>query len=355
MTKLKNVAMGGLVMVVVLGLLAIALPEAQGQDDDYYVYLPVVMKSPPILTIPPVALTCGSNEWTVAWDGGDEVVSEYVLEEGHDAAFSSATVYTTTETSLAFNHAPSVDNFYYYRVRADGSWGAGPWSNTIFVSGGFYDGFANPASGWATADNTTGTVGYQGGQYKIGVKQAGYLISAAAPDAARDGYTVEAEAQWAAGSATDGMYALVFGATASFDKYYFLAVRPDGQLFRLYFFDSSLPTADRLRGIMGWTASGVINSGAAMNKLQVTRIGSSIQVRINDTDLGTWSDGELTGPAYTGLMATSNPAHPMVEARFDNFEVGACDAAAVQQSQALRQPNMQLEGEYFINWADIDW
>jgi len=355
MTKLKNMAMGSLIVVAVLGLLAFALPEVQGQDDDYYVFMPVVMKSPPILTIPPVALTCGSNEWTVAWDGGDEAVDEYVLEEAHDAAFSSATVYTTTETSLAFNNAPSPDNFYYYRVRADGSWGAGPWSNTIFVLGGFYDDFANPVSGWNTADNAVGTVGYQGGQYKIGVKQAGYLISAAAPDAARDGYTVEAEAQWAAGSATDGIYALVFGATFNFDQYYFLAVRPDSQLFRLYFFDASLPTADRLRGIMGWTASGVINSGAAMNNLQVTRIGSSMQVSINGTDLGTWSDGELTGPAYTGLMATSNPAHPTAEARFDNFALSTCDAVAVTLSTDVNQPFGQPGAGFSMDWVNLGW
>lgn len=354
MTKVNTILTGILLLIVTLLAIRVDTSAAKEQAD-VFVYLPIVAKAPPMLKIDPIGLTCGSNAWTVAWTGGDDAVSEYVLEEAHDVAFTSATVYTSTASFMAFDHAPSVDNFYYYRVRADGGWGAGSWSETTSVVGGFYDDFANHASGWPTADNTTGTVGYQDSQYKIGVKQAGNLISAAAPDAARDGYTAEAEAQWAAGSATDGMYALVFGATISFDQYYFLAVRPDGQLFRLYFFDSSLPTADRLRGIMGWTSSGVINNGAGMNSLHVTRIGSNIQVSINDTDLGTWSDGALTGPTYTGLMSTSNPAHPTVEARFDNFALSACDTVAVQQLGTKQQPTVQLESKYFINWADIDW
>ena len=354
MTKVKTILTGILLLVVTLLAIKVDSSDAKEQAE-FFVYLPIVAKAPPVLTIDPIGLSCGSHAWTVAWTGGDETVSDYVLEEAHDIAFTSPTVYTTTETFVALDHAPSVDNLYYYRVRADGSWGAGPWSEMASVVGGFYDDFANTASGWPTADNTTGTVGYQDNQYKIGVKQAGYLISAAAPDVARDGYTVEADVQWAPGSATDGIYALVFGATASFDNYYFLAVRPDGQLFRLYFFDASLPTADRLRGIMSWTNSGVINSGAGMNSLHVTRIGSNIQVSINDSDLGTWSDGALTGPTYAGLMATSNPAHPAAEARFDNFALSTCDAVAVQNTETWQPSNLRSNSNYFDNRTNIDW
>ncbi|MBE2224570.1 MAG: hypothetical protein IAF02_23730 [Anaerolineae bacterium] len=357
MTTIKNITAGIILLFVLIGLATDSLPRAKGAEGDYYLYLPVVMKSPPTLTIAPVALACGSNDWTVSWSGGDDSVVEYVLEEAQDAAFTSPAVYTSTQPSLAFSHAPSVNNLYYYRVRADGSWGAGPWSATRSVVGGFADNFANAGSGWAVTDTTTGSLGYQGGQYLVGVKQAGYLISAKAPDAARNGYEAAVEARWANGSATNGIYGLMFGAANSLQQYYFLAVRADEQLFRLYFYDGSLPTADRLRGINSWTSSGVIKTGFTMNKLYVKRIGSSIQVSINGSNLGTWSDGALTGATYTGVMAASNPANPAITAQFDNFSVGACATLSARPLLAVEQPvTVPLPAsEFSAGQVELDW
>ena len=339
---------------LVMGLIFISYREAAGRTSaDTYTYLPIIAKSPPQLVLEPIALTCGSNAWTAVWNDGGTMVTEYVLEEAHEESFSAPVIYTTTETSLAFNHSPTTDNLYYYRVRADGSWGQGAWSNTRMVVGGFLDDYSDPASGWATSNTTNGALAYNTGAYSASAKKAGLLIASRAPDVVRNGYSAEVDVQWASGSATDGLYALIFGVNADFSSYYFLAVRSGSQEFKLYFFDASQP--GELRSITSWTSSGAINSGGQMNHLKVVRVGAEMQVVINGTVMGTWADSAQTGATYAGVMVSSNPSNPMAEALFDNFGLGACDAVAVQQLEIWQQTDIQPDSGFSVNRVDIDW
>lgn len=356
MKKLRSLSAGLLLFLLFLGVTASISLQAKEEAVEPYLYLPIIGKLPPVPTVDPIALTCDSNDWTVSWSDGGSLVSEYVLEEAHDLNFTAPQVYTTTATSMAFNYAPSVDNQYYYRVRADGSWGVGEWSAPATVVGAFFDDFSDTSSGWAVSESSTKNLGYQSGQYRIGVKQSGFLISAKAPDAARNGYEAEVTARWASGSATNGIYGLVFGATSDLQKYYFLGVRSGDQKYRLYYFDGTLPQAERLQGITSWIVDGSINSGSAANKLTVRRVGSSIQASINDTALGTWSDSRLTGSSYTGLMATSNPANPAITALFDDFSVSACDTLATKPlSNVVPAEGNAFSVESSEDKVDLDW
>ncbi|MCB8984684.1 MAG: fibronectin type III domain-containing protein [Ardenticatenaceae bacterium] len=353
---LKRMATVAGLMVLVLAALWNGRQEAAGRAaDDRFVYMPLVVKSPPTLTLTVTGPSCGSNEWTVGWNDGGAGVTGYVLEEADDAAFGAPTVYSTTLTMQDFNYAPATDNLYYYRVRAEGSWGAGPWSETQPVVGGFLDEFANPASGWAVTDTAQSSTAYSGGTYQVSSKQEGYLIAARAPDVARDGYRAAVDVQWATGSATDGLYALVFGASGNLGKYYFLAVRPATQDYRVYFFDGSLPVADRLRPLTGWTVSAAVQGGAQVNHLEVIRVGDGIQAAINGTAVGSWADAAQTGATYAGVMVSANPAHPAVTASFDNFSLGTCGPTLAQSGPELARPATQPDTGVGVEAVDLGW
>jgi len=347
------------VMAGLLALTAAALlgwrQEASGRAAETFVYLPLVVKNPPELALAPTSLSCGSNAWTMAWNDGGMAVTGYVLEEAHEPTFTAPATYTTMAAMQALNHAPSTDNLYFYRVRADGNWGAGPWSGTQLVVGGFLDAFTDAGSGWPVADDAQGSAAYAGGTYQVGAKQAGYLIAALAPDVARDGYRAAVDVQWAAGSATDGLYALVFGAAADLSRYYFLAVRSSAQSYRVYYFDASLPAADRLRPLTAWTTTAAIHSGALVNHLEVTRVGDEIQAVVNGTAVGSWTDAAQVGPTYAGVMVSANPANPTAAASFDNFSLGACDALAVQTAPGMERPAAQPRQGFGAEAVELGW
>jgi hypothetical protein len=214
------------------------------------------------------------------------------------------------------------------------------------VTGGFLDTFDDPGSGWAIDDNTVGSFGYAGGEYFIGAKQAGYLDAAAAPDVSRENYVVEVDAHWAAGSADNGLYGVIFGANSAFSQYYFLAILPSTQQARVFFYNSFLPAGQNLRLIANVTAGGVINSGTAANHLQLSRVGSSIKVMVNGSDLGTWSDGALTGQTWTGLLTSPQVSDPVTEARFDNFSLSYCDTSAGVGSAAISAGGDRADARY---------
>ncbi len=346
----------GIVVVTLAGAAGWPPPQLQAGAQPPVLFLPLVMAPPPTPTLDPIALSCDSNAWTLTWSGASSAVTFFTVEEAWEPAFTAPATYTTTETSLAFNHAPSTDNLYYYRARAEGSFGSGPWSNMQSVLGGFLDDFSDVNSGWAEDEGSTGLVGYIDQAYRVQAKQAGFLVTALAPDSPRSSYTAAVAARWADGSATDGIYGLVFGAAADLSRYYFLAVR--GQEFRLYYFDSTLPTSERLRGLNGWTPTGAINTGTTANQLQVKRVGNDISVTINSSELGSWPDSAMTGATYAGLLVASNPNHPLAEARFDNFALSFCDSLQAQQEAAFNQEmlsRMLAGGGWKTVAVDPDW
>lgn len=349
MTTFKKLTAGIILLFVLIGLATESLPQAKGAEADHFVYLPIIAKAPPILTIEPIVRAPGSNDWTISWTGGTDTVTEYVLEEADNAAFTAPTVYTSTETFVDFDYGASINQVFYYRVRADGSWGEGPWSESVRIVGVYYfDNFSNPSSGWTIGNTATSSYGYQDGQYEIGVSKAGILSVAAAPNTACDGYEVEMVSNWASGSATNGIYGLMFGADSSLNNYYFLAVRSDTQAYRLFLYNGG-----SLTSLTSWITNGVINSGASVNKLHVARYGSSIDVSINDSYLGSYSDGTLTGLTRMGVLASPNSANPTAEARFDDFSVGPCGSTTTM-ANSLTMPLMPSALETAVDVDDLE-
>lgn len=342
----------GLYMVVLVGTVGWQPQKLQAGGESPLVFLPLVVVPPPTPTLDPILLSCDSNAWTLTWNAQSSLTTTYTVEEAFDADFAAPATYTTTETSLAFDYAPSPNNLFYYRVRAEGTFGSGPWSNTQSVLGGFLDDFSDVNSGWAEDEGSAGAVGYVDQAYRVQAKQAGFLVTAMAPDSPRSSYKAAVAARWADGSATDGIYGLVFGGAADLSQYYFLAVR--GQEFRLYYFDSTLPTSERLRGLNGWTPAGVINTGTTPNQLQVKRVGDDIAVTINGSELGSWPDSAMTGATYAGVLAAANPNHPLAEARFDNFALRFCDGSQIQAyADALIRP--WIPGSWYSGFVNLEW
>jgi hypothetical protein len=99
--------------------------------EDHFVYLPMVSKRYPPVPDTPVLHVInnpdGDGNYSVNWSSA-YLANTYTLQEDNNAAFSSpSTAYSGswTSTSIAGN-GPGT---YYYRVRANNSWGHSGWSN----------------------------------------------------------------------------------------------------------------------------------------------------------------------------------------------------------------------------------
>lgn len=148
---------------------------AAGQGVSNTLYMPLVYRDLPHLTLfTPVRAMTGS-EWTVFWSDGGEEVTDYELHESTDPTFAAYTVYNLgPATTTVIAHDPALHSTYYYRVRANGEWGEGHWSNVVSIIGPYTDDFSDSSSGWTIRRQDTDDVNnssyYENGQYvlKIG-------------------------------------------------------------------------------------------------------------------------------------------------------------------------------------------
>lgn len=119
----------------------------------YYVMLPVIAdKVFPVLA-GVVSGPNASNEWVVGWQSyfPDEDLSEFSFEvqESLDPQFSSFETILTDDLNITRSKPASINNRYYYRVRAltdDGKYS--DWSNVVSVFGIYVDDFSNSSTGW---------------------------------------------------------------------------------------------------------------------------------------------------------------------------------------------------------------
>lgn len=99
------------------------------------------------------------NEWTLSWSVSDATyIDNYTVQEAQSEDFQDVNEIVTTETSQQFSHTASVDNTYYYRVRANGPGGTSDWSDVISVIGNYRDSFNDSSSGWRIARQDTDDV-----------------------------------------------------------------------------------------------------------------------------------------------------------------------------------------------------
>lgn len=118
----------------------------------YYVYMPTVEIGSPELAIFLAAGPDLSNQWTVSWvpvtGANANGTITYELQESLDPNFGSFETLTLSETSIQRQKQPSLNNVYYYRVRAIAGEKIGNWSNVVEVYGIFLDDFNDSTSGW---------------------------------------------------------------------------------------------------------------------------------------------------------------------------------------------------------------
>jgi uncharacterized repeat protein (TIGR01451 family) len=130
---------------------------------DSYSFFPIIYTPIPLpsLSLNPIARPNSNNAWNVSWNVSDEqYITNYELQEATNDNFTNPTVVNVSVgTNASLRTLPlTINNLFYYRVRAIGSFGITPWSNIQQVRGGYRDDFDNPASGWEMRRQDTDTV-----------------------------------------------------------------------------------------------------------------------------------------------------------------------------------------------------
>ena len=178
----------------------------------------------------------------------------------------------------------------------------------------FFDDFTNPSSGWAVVDDAFVWSEYLDGEFRVLSKQAGYFYYFTAPTCSHENYAVEVDARWV--GIPGQSYGLIFGVLADFSQFYLFDINTDYRQFRLYKRDPGGFTT-----IVPITSSSAINGGTASNHLEVIRNGDQITLEVNGTVLGTWTDGNIAGLTFVGIISSPYFDIPTSDVRFDNFSV----------------------------------
>jgi hypothetical protein len=178
----------------------------------------------------------------------------------------------------------------------------------------FFDDFSDHESGWYVGEDKYAKWEYLEGEYRILSKDDGYFYWSDPPTCSRENYTVEVDARWA--GEPGNSYGILLGNNLEFDRLYSFEVNTDFLDFSLFYWDGS-----SWQTIVPWTVSPYINPGMASNHLKFTRNGTQITLEVNGNVLGTWADGNLSGPTYAAIMSDPYVDYPTSDARFDNFSV----------------------------------
>jgi uncharacterized repeat protein (TIGR01451 family) len=173
---------------------------------DTFAYMPVINRSVPQPTIALVNITRpnSSNSWEVSWTVSDlTYVTGYELQEATNPNFENpTTINVAVGTNSAVRTKPlTINNLFYYRVRAVGEFGATPWSNVLQVRGGYRDDFNDPTSGWAMRRQDTDTVinnvFYRDGHLVLEQDSSyDYQIASSLSPAPAPPYQIESRVQW---------------------------------------------------------------------------------------------------------------------------------------------------------------
>ncbi len=171
----------------------------------------------------------------------------------------------------------------------------------------YRDDFSNSASGWPTSESSVSARGYTDGEYRILLKEAGWL-SRANLDYDLTDFRVEVDARSVSG--TNGTYGIVFDIT---DAGYYLFEVGYGQYHVLRRNQSTGTWV----AVISAASSSAIRTGTQTNRLKVVQSGSSAMgFYVNGTLLANISEASLAH-GYVGVSAGADEAN--YEARFDNF------------------------------------
>lgn len=119
------------------------------EPEEYLVYFPLSANPLPYVILHPISRPDANNQWVLSWTSVGSGASGYEVHESQDAGFAAYTSYNVGLTNSALvTQTPSPNNEYYYRVRATGTFGSGPWSNVAHVIAGYRDDFDDAGTGW---------------------------------------------------------------------------------------------------------------------------------------------------------------------------------------------------------------
>lgn len=130
------------------GAIISANVTATSAPTSYELYMPIIFKSPPGVTLNAIPYSFGANSWTLSWTPASQSGLTFEVQEDDNASFSSPTTLTTTASSpYTRTGGSSNTGKLYYRVRAIQNGTNGAWSTTRIVSFEYFDTF-NSNTGW---------------------------------------------------------------------------------------------------------------------------------------------------------------------------------------------------------------
>lgn len=322
-----------------------------------YVYLPLVMKRYPPVPYAPVLNVASNNtygtyqlSWVYSPADDPFKPTSYTFQEATESSFTTPTLNETwPSATLSRSFAGKVVGTYYYRVRGNNAYGAGPWSNvqTIVVNQqGFLDDFSNVASGWPRTVYNRGSqpdgplfdVNYENGSYRakimlnvdgrnnrrMGIVPAPYTNP-------YNSYDISVEHRFAiagdqAAKPELGKGGLVFAANSNFTTIFVVEWNFEGDCAVTKYTNTTLPTTiinfNNITYLRGWGKC-VPPLAAGYDKINTAKVtveGNRATVYLNNSVIGTFTDSTISGYHKMGLVSGSWDRTP-VESRFDNFKV----------------------------------
>lgn len=338
---------------------------------EFRVYLPLVLRNyPPVPLLNPIIPTPWPNSsYTVSWQLDSPYVDHFVLQESTNANFVPYTGWETTSNSRYFEKGTTCATFYY-RVRADGEWGEGPWSNVQSVTTCYFDDFSNPASGWPQFERliipSTQTYirgRYENNQYRIMIDPGGPDIWFRQPSALApyrpptDKYCIQADIKFMKRQPPydppDGRWnfypywanaGLIFGTNEANTDLFAVClaiggeISPGGDAYMGWYIvhntNSQWPYEGCHAGGYGIVPpNGYESSGlntANWYRFQVSVNGNQASLHLNGVYKGSWTLSGLSDTTRVGVTGGPYEVTP-VDIRFDNFMVvpyAACTPSA---------------------------
>jgi uncharacterized repeat protein (TIGR01451 family) len=329
-----------------------------------YVYLPLIMRRyPPIPYATTLALpsndTYGNYQlsWSYTQATDPYKPTTYTFQEATNANFTSPTEQTFPATTLSQAYANKAVGTYYYRVRGNNLYGAGPWSNVQVVTvvpRGYFDDFSNAGSGWPRqVFNVDGRgvldAAYDGGTYRMkillntfGLNNRRMALIPAPYTHTDNSYDVEVQHRFVKAAdqnnfdPTAGKAGIIFyggrtsNGTGHFETPYVVEWNFEGQCSISRYLNYSnaqghnpyVPVAwlERNPILLNWQACSGLQAGYdKVNTARVEMRGTHINVFFNNAYVGTYS-ATFSGSPHVGLVTGSWDRTP-VQSHFDNFRV----------------------------------
>ncbi|HMT21304.1 MAG TPA: hypothetical protein PKE20_08685 [Promineifilum sp.] len=183
---------------------------------------------------------------------------------------------------------------------------------TADFCGPFLDRFDDTAPGWYTGSFDGLQAEIIDGEYRLAFAGGGTVWLIPGPVCLRSSYRAAVDARWA--GTTGNFIGLLFGIDDSAKHAYLFAVNTDERVWLVFEIRN-----DGLDLIIPPTGHDAVLPGASINRLVAERIGDTIVLSVNQTQVGELRDAQPGAPVLAGVAAAGYTFQSTVDARFDNF------------------------------------